>query len=32
MEIGKQIKKYRMKMGFSQEELSEKVFVSRQTI
>lgn len=32
MEIGKQIKKYRMQMGFSQEELSEKVFVSRQTI
>lgn len=32
MEIGKQIKKYRMEMGFSQEELSEKVFVSRQTI
>lgn len=32
MEIGKQIKKYRMQMGFSQEELSGKVFVSRQTI
>ena len=32
MEIGKQIKKYRMKMKFSQEELSEKIFVSRQTI
>lgn len=32
MEIGKQIKKYRMKMRFSQEELSEKIFVSRQTI
>lgn len=32
MEIGKQIKKYRMQMGFSQEELSEKIFVSRQTI
>lgn len=32
MEIGKQIKKYRMEMDLSQEELSEKVFVSRQTI
>ena len=32
MEIGKQIKKYRMQMGFSQDQLSEKVFVSRQTI
>ena len=32
MEIGKQIKKYRMQMGLSQQELSDKVFVSRQTI
>ena len=32
MEIGKQIKKYRMEMNFSQEELSEKIFVSHQTI
>ena len=32
MEIGKQIKKYRTEKGFSQEELSEKIFVSRQTI
>lgn len=32
MEIGKQIKKYRTEMKFSQEELSEKIFVSRQTI
>ena len=32
MEIGKQIKKYRTEMGLSQEELSEKIFVSRQTI
>lgn len=32
MEIGKQIKRYRMEMGLSQEELSEKVFVSRQSI
>lgn len=32
MEIGKQIKKYRTEMEISQEELSEKIFVSRQTI
>ena len=32
MEIGKQIKKYRTQIGLSQEELSEKIFVSRQTI
>lgn len=32
MEIGKQIKKYRTEMELSQEELSEKIFVSRQTI
>lgn len=32
MEIGKQIKKYRTEMRLSQEELSEKIFVSRQTI
>lgn len=32
MEIGKQIKKYRAEMNFSQEELAEKIFVSRQTI
>lgn len=32
MEIGKQIKKYRNEMGFSQDELAEKIFVSRQTI
>ncbi len=32
MEIGKQIKKYRTDFDFSQEELAEKVFVSRQTI
>ena len=32
MEIGKQIKKYRTEIGLSQEELSEKIFVSRQTI
>ncbi|WP_042272444.1 helix-turn-helix domain-containing protein [[Clostridium] dakarense] len=32
MEIGKQIKKYRTEKGLSQEELSEKIFVSRQTI
>lgn len=32
MEIGNQIKKYRMQLELSQEQLSEKVFVSRQTI
>lgn len=32
MEIGKQIKKYRTEMKVSQDELAEKVFVSRQTI
>lgn len=32
MEIGSQIKKYRNEMGLSQEELAEKVYVSRQTI
>ncbi len=32
MEIGKQIKKYRTENKFSQEKLSEKIFVSRQTI
>ena len=32
MEIGKQIKKYRKEMKISQDELAEKIFVSRQTI
>lgn len=32
MELGKQIRKYRSEMPLSQEELAEKVFVSRQTI
>ncbi|WP_341349994.1 helix-turn-helix transcriptional regulator [Clostridium polynesiense] len=32
MEIGEQIKKYRTEMKLSQDELSEKIFVSRQTI
>lgn len=32
MEIGKQIKKYRTEIGFSQDRLAEKIFVSRQTI
>lgn len=32
MKIGKQIKKYRTEMRFSQDELAEKIFVSRQTI
>ena len=32
MEVGSQIKKYRGNLGISQEELAEKVFVSRQTV
>lgn len=32
MEVGAQIKKYRSDMGISQEELAEKVYVSRQTV
>ena len=32
MEIGKQIKKYRTELKLSQDGLSEKIFVSRQTI
>ncbi|MDE7188482.1 MAG: helix-turn-helix domain-containing protein [Lachnospiraceae bacterium] len=32
MEVGTQIKKYRNHMGISQEELAEKVYVSRQTV
>lgn len=32
MELSKQIKKYRTKANMSQEQLAEKVFVSRQTI
>ena len=32
MEVGAQIKKYRSSMGISQEELAEKVYVSRQTV
>lgn len=32
MEIGKQIKKYRNEIGLSQEQLAERIFVSRQTI
>lgn len=32
MELGKQIKKYRTEANLSQEELADKVFVSRQTI
>lgn len=32
MEVGTQIKKYRTNMGISQEELAEKVYVSRQTV
>ncbi len=32
MELGKQIKKYRCDFSMSQEELAEKIFVSRQTV
>ncbi len=32
MELGRQIRKYRSEMQLSQEELAEKIFVSRQTI
>ena len=32
MELGKQIKKYRQEVQLSQEELAERVYVSRQTI
>jgi len=32
MEIGNQIKKYRNELGLSQEELADKIFVTRQTI
>ena len=32
MEIGRQIKKYRHALALSQEDLAEKVFVTRQTI
>lgn len=32
MELGKQIKNYRMELELSQEELAEKIYVSRQTI
>lgn len=32
MEVGRQIRKYREHMDFSQEQLAEKVYVSRQTI
>ncbi len=32
MELGKQIRKYRCDFSISQEELAEKIFVSRQTI
>ena len=32
MELGKHIRKYRNDLSLSQDELAEKVFVSRQTI
>ena len=32
MEIGRQIRKYRLELHLSQEELAEKVYVTRQTV
>ncbi|MEG1287466.1 MAG: helix-turn-helix transcriptional regulator, partial [Clostridium sp.] len=32
MDISKQIKKYRLDSNFSQEDLAQKIFVTRQTI
>ena len=32
MEIGEQIQKYRAERGYSQDELAEKIFVTRQTV
>lgn len=32
MEIGRQIKKYRLELNLSQEELAEKIFVTRQSV
>lgn len=32
MEIGKQIRKHRTELGFSQEELAEKIYVTRQSV
>lgn len=32
MDLSHQIKKYRKQLAFSQEELAEKIYVSRQTI
>lgn len=32
MEIGKQIRKYRMEAKLSQDEMADKVYVTRQTI
>lgn len=32
MEIGKQIRKYRMESKLSQDDLADKVYVTRQTI
>ena len=32
MEIGNQIQKYRAEQGYSQDELAEKIFVTRQTV
>lgn len=32
MEIGRQIKKYRTELKLSQEELADKIYVTRQTV
>lgn len=32
MELGNQIKKYREKMGFSQDQLAEMLYVTRQSV
>ena len=32
MEIGKQIQKYRTELNYSQDELAEKIYVTRQTV
>ena len=32
MEIGNQIKKYRTELGLNQEELADRVYVTRQTV
>ena len=32
MEVGNRIRKFRTELGFNQDELAEKIYVSRQTI